>query len=120
MGNWDFDMAYNGVFQYGDPAIGVSRTYVSSNIKKGLAFTNTSQYRNPKVDELFDQAATAPTDEERQRLYTEVQKILAEDVPLAWIDDTNYSTFLDKRVHDAITTGLGAVDTYADAWMEAR
>ena len=120
MGNWDFDMAYNGVFQYGDPAIGVSRTYVSSNIKKGLAFTNTSQYRNPKVDELFDQAATAPTDEERQRLYTEVQKILVEDVPLAWIDDTNYSTFLDKRVHGAITTGLGAVDTYADAWLDPK
>ena len=97
-----------------------SRTYVSSNIKKGLAFTNTSQYRNPKVDELFDQAATAATDEERQRLYTEVQKILAEDVPLAWIDDTNYSTFLDSRVHGAITTGLGAVDTYADAWLAPK
>ena len=120
MGNWDFDMAYNGVFQYGDPAIGVSRTYVSSNIKKGLAFTNTSQYRNPKVDALFDQAATAPTDAERQRLYTEIQKILAEDVPLAWIDDTNYSTYLDKRVHGAITTGLGAVGSYADAWLSPQ
>ncbi|AZR92772.1 peptide ABC transporter substrate-binding protein [Bordetella trematum] len=117
MGNWDFDMAYNGVFQYGDPAIGVSRTYVSSNIKKGLPFTNTSQYSNPKVDELFEQASRATSDEERQKLYTEVQQILVEDVPLAWINDTNYSIFLDKRVHDAVTTGLGAVDTYADAWM---
>ncbi|OZI29834.1 peptide ABC transporter substrate-binding protein [Bordetella genomosp. 10] len=118
MGNWDFDMAYDGVFQYGDPAIGVSRTYVSSNIKKGLPFTNTSQYRNPKVDELFDKAATATSDAERQKLYSEVQQILVEDVPVAWIDDTNYITFLDKRVHNAITTGLGAIDSYADAWME--
>lgn len=117
VGNWDFDMAGNGVFQYGDPAIGVSRTYLGSNIRKGLMFSNTSQYNNPKVDELFNQAATAATDEERQKLYSQVQQILVEDVPVLWLADTNYSTLLNKRVHNAITTGLGAVDTYSDAWL---
>ncbi|OZI40224.1 peptide ABC transporter substrate-binding protein [Bordetella genomosp. 1] len=120
VGNWDYDMGMNGVFQYGDPAIGVARTYLGSNIKKGLMFTNTSQYNNPKVDELFNKAAVAPTDEERQKLYSEVQQILVEDVPVVWIADTNYTTFLNKRVHDAITTGLGAVDTYADAWLSKQ
>lgn len=117
VGNWDFDMAGNGVFQYGDPAIGVSRTYMGSNIRKGLMFSNTSQYNNPKVDELFTKAAAAPTDAERQKLYTEVQQILVEDVPVLWLADTNYSTLLNKRVHDAVTTGLGAVDTYSEAWL---
>ena len=117
VGNWDFDMGSNGVFQYGDPAIGVSRTYLGSNIKKGLMFTNTSQYNNPKVDELFNAAATAATDEERQKLYSEVQRILVEDVPVLWIADTNYSTLLNKRVHDAVTTALGVVDTQSDTWL---
>ncbi|WP_417221665.1 ABC transporter substrate-binding protein [Achromobacter spanius] len=117
VGNWDFDMGANGVFQYGDPAIGVSRTYVSSNIKKGMMFTNTSQYSNPKVDELFNAAATAATDEERQKLYSEVQRILVEDVPVLWVADTNYSTLLNKRVHNAVTTALGVVDTQSDTWL---
>ncbi|MCY1518972.1 Periplasmic dipeptide transport protein [compost metagenome] len=117
MGNWDFDMAYNGVFQYGDPAIGVSRTYISSNIKKGLAFSNTSQYNNPKVDELFNAAAAAPSDEARQKLYSEVQRILVEDVPVLWLADTNYSTLLNKRVHNAVTTALGVVDSQSETWL---
>ncbi len=120
VGNWDFDMAVNGVFQYGDPAIGVARTYISSNIKKGLMFTNTSQYNNPKVDELFAQAALAPTDEERQKLYSEVQQILVEDVPLVWLTDSRYFTYLNKRVNNAITSSLGAVDTYSDAWLSKK
>ena len=83
-------------------------------------FTNTSQYRNPKVDQLFAQAAVAPTDEERQKLYSEVQRILVEDVPVAWLTDSHYQNFFNKRVHNAITTGLGAVDTYSDAWMSKK
>jgi peptide/nickel transport system substrate-binding protein len=117
VGNWDFDMGANGVFQYGDPAIGVSRTYLGSNIKKGLMFSNTSQYDNPKVDELFNAAATAATDEERQKLYSEVQRILVEDVPVLWLADTNYSTLLNKRVHNAVTTALGVVDTQSETWL---
>ncbi|ARP95303.1 ABC transporter substrate-binding protein [Bordetella genomosp. 13] len=117
VGNWDFDMAGNGVFQYADPAIGVSRTYLGSNIRKGVMFSNTSQYNNPKVDELFNLAAQAGSDAERQKYYSEAQRILVEDVPLLWLIDTNYGTHLNKRVHDAITTGLGAAGNYADAWL---
>ena len=120
VGNWDFDMAANGVFQYGDPAIGVARTYISSNIKKGLMFTNTSQYSNPRVDELFAKAAAAPTDDERAALYSEIQKILVEDVPVVWFSQSEYQTLLNTRVRDAIVTGLGAVDSYSEAWLAAK
>jgi len=120
VGNWDFDMGANGVFQYGDPAIGVARTYLGSNIKKGLMFSNTSQYNNPKVDELFNAAAVAPTDEERQKLYSEVQKILVEDAPVLWIADTNYVTLTTKRVHNPVETALGVVDTQADTWLSKQ
>ena len=52
-----------------------------------------------------------------QKLYSEVQRILVEDVPVLWIADTNYSTLLNKRVHDAVTTALGVVDTQSDTWL---
>jgi peptide/nickel transport system substrate-binding protein len=116
MGNHDFHMGANGVYQYGDPAIGVARTYISSNIKKGLMFSNTAQYSNPKVDELFAKAATAQ-DSERQALYTEMQQLVVEDVPIMWMYDTLGTTFFNKRVNDAYTTGLGFAGSYAEAWL---
>ena len=116
IGSHDFHMGANGVYQYGDPAIGVARTYVSSNIKKGLMFSNTAQYSNPKVDALFAKAATAP-DAERQALYSEVQKTIVEDAPVMWMYDTLGTTFFNKRVHNAYTTGLGFAGSYAEAWL---
>jgi len=38
-------------------------------------------YANPEVDKLLEQAATAPTQEERAKLYMKVQELLAEDCP---------------------------------------
>lgn len=116
IGNHDFQLGTNGVFQYGDPAIGVARTYLSTNIHKGLMFSNTSQYKNPKVDELFAKAAEA-RDAERQALYSEIQKLLVEDVPVMWVYDVVGTTFFNKNVHDAYTTGLGSAGSYAEAWL---
>jgi peptide/nickel transport system substrate-binding protein len=42
---------------------------------------NRTYYSNSEVDRLIDLATTAPTDEERKRYYSDVQKIVAEDVP---------------------------------------
>lgn len=116
VGNHDYQMAGNGVYQYGDPAIGVARNYISSNIKKGLMFSNTSQYSNPKVDELFAKANVAP-DSERQALYTAIQQQVVEDVPIMWLNDALGTTIFNKRVNNAYTTGLGFAGSYAEAWL---
>jgi peptide/nickel transport system substrate-binding protein len=42
---------------------------------------NRAYYRNPEVDRLIDLASTARTDEERRKYYSDVQKIVADDVP---------------------------------------
>ena len=56
MGEMDFDMSWDTVFNWGDPVIGVHRTYVSSNIGKGV-WSNTQGYANPRVDEILEAAA---------------------------------------------------------------
>ncbi|MFX5743272.1 hypothetical protein ABTE37_20235, partial [Acinetobacter baumannii] len=33
--NWEYEMTVNLLYQLGDPALGVSRSYVSTNIRKG-------------------------------------------------------------------------------------
>ncbi|MEM7198170.1 MAG: ABC transporter substrate-binding protein, partial [Pseudomonadota bacterium] len=50
IGNHDFDLTWDAVFNWGDPVIGVHRTYQSSNIKKGVIWSNTQQYANARVD----------------------------------------------------------------------
>jgi len=116
MANGEYQMAATGLFQYGDPAIGVARNYISSNIKKGVAFSNTAQYQNKEVDELFAQAEQAP-EAERAALYAQVQKILVEDVPVLWMFGENDFTFFNKRVMDAYTSALGPAGSYARAWL---
>jgi ABC-type dipeptide transport system, periplasmic component len=115
--NWDYDLTFNFVYQYGDPALGVSRTYVSDNIRKGVMFSNTMGYANPEVDRLFAQAAQTNKDEERQQLYSAAQKILVEDVPVAWLLEMEFPTFVDKRFKNAITTAIGVNESYDSVYM---
>src|SRR3954451_20398816 len=98
--NWDFDLTFNFLYQLGDPAIGVSRNYLSSNIIKGNPFANSEGYSNPEVDKLFAEAAVAPSDEERQRLYTKVQQLIVEDVAILWLLELEYPTIYRCNIKD--------------------
>ena len=42
---------------------------------------NRGHYNNPAVDGLLDRASVATTDLERRALYSEVQKIIADEAP---------------------------------------
>ncbi len=79
---YDFDATVDGAFNYGDPVIGVHRTYLSSNIKPGVIWSNTQNYANPKVDELLAQATMEPDIEKRKKLYAEFQRQVVSDAPV--------------------------------------
>lgn len=114
--NWDFDMTHQTFYQYGDPAIGVARAYISSNIIKGSPFANVGGYSNPEVDALFDEAATAAR-EQRPDLYKRVQDILMEDVPLLWLIEEEKPTVYRCEVQDMVTTAIGINDGLRNAWI---
>ena len=115
--NWDFDLTFNFLYQLGDPAIGVARSYVSSNIAKGNPFGNVGGYSNPEVDKLFAEAANAPEDK-RQELYTRVQKILVEELPVLWLLELDFPTVSRCNVKDLVTTAIGVNDAMRDAWKQ--
>lgn len=69
-----------------DPAIGIGRLYDCDNVRH-QAYTNTSGYCNPEVDELFARAARASEFEQRREIYNQVQALLVEEAPLFWIVD---------------------------------
>ncbi|KFB08255.1 ABC transporter substrate-binding protein [Nitratireductor basaltis] len=118
LAEWDYDMAFTYLYQYGDPALGVARTYISSNIAKGSQWNNVEGYENEKVDELFAKAAVAVTAEERQEIYTELQKILTDDVPVAWLLELGFPTIYRCNVKDLVTTAIGVNDGFKDAYIE--
>lgn len=116
IGNWEYETSINFVYQFGDPTLGVERTYVSTNIQK-VTFTNTGGYANPRVDALFAQARNATAAAERQRAFTDVQKILCEEVPQIWLMEMSFPTIHDKRLHNVVTTGLGVHAAYDDVFF---
>ncbi|MGJ4961911.1 ABC transporter substrate-binding protein [Bradyrhizobium sp. HKCCYLRH3061] len=97
--NFDFDLTMDTVYNWGDPVIGVNRTYLTSNIRKGVIWSNTQQYSNPKVDELLQAAAVETSPEKRKALYSEFQKIVVSDVPIYFINVSPY--------YNAFAKGLG-------------
>ena len=80
----DFDVGFASFENGPDPDIGVKRTVVSSNIG-AIPFSNGASYRNPRVDELFELAASETNKEKRAAYYFEAQDILVKDVPYLWL-----------------------------------
>lgn len=115
---WDFDLAFTYLYQYGDPALGVARTYISSNIAKGSPWNNVSGYENPKVDELFAEAAVAVGADARQEIYDELQKVIVEDVPVAWMLELEFPTIYRCEVKDLVETAIGVNDGFKDAYID--
>ena len=95
---YDFDMTWDTVFNWGDPVIGVNRTYQSSNIKPGVIWSNTQQYENPKVDEIIEAAGVETDPEKRRQLYFEMQEILNDDLPLYPMYAVPYHTITSTQV----------------------
>ncbi|MEE8392476.1 MAG: ABC transporter substrate-binding protein [Anaerolineae bacterium] len=99
IGNWDFDMTMDSVYNWGDPIIGVHRTYLCDNIRAGVVWSNTQNYCNPRVDEILEQAEVELDQEKRKALYGEFQQILTKELPIVWINVLPF--------HTVYHTGLG-------------
>jgi peptide/nickel transport system substrate-binding protein len=97
MATHEFDMSWDTVFNWGDPVIGVHRTYVCDNIKEQV-WSNTQSYCNEKVDELLAQAGVETDPEKRTQLYSEFQKIVAEELPLYPVYAVPYHTISNAKV----------------------
>ncbi len=97
MGEMDFDLSWDTVFNWGDPVIGVHRTYLSSNIAKGV-WSNTQGYSNARVDEILEMAAKEIDPDKRKALYVEFQQIVADEVPLYFTNTLPYHTVYSDNV----------------------
>ncbi|MFZ4479428.1 MAG: ABC transporter substrate-binding protein [Rhodoferax sp.] len=82
---FQFEATLDSAYNWGDPVIGVHRTWLTSNIKPGVIWSNTQSYSNAKVDELLAAAAKEMNLAKRKAQYKEMQKLVVDDCPVAFI-----------------------------------
>jgi peptide/nickel transport system substrate-binding protein len=107
------------VFNWGDPVIGVHRTYLTRNIRKGVIWSNTQSYSNPKVDALLDAAAAEPDTAKRKELYKEFQQIVVDDVPILFLHGFPYGQSASVKVKELPESIWGPLSPYDQVNMEA-
>jgi peptide/nickel transport system substrate-binding protein len=61
---------------------------------------NSGYYANPKVDELLEAARTATDQDERARLYREMQEIVQEDAPWVFVANWKQNAVTSDRVEN--------------------
>lgn len=116
VGNWEYDTTINFLYQFGDPTLGVERSYVTSNIQR-VTFTNTGGYSNPRVDALFAAARSASVAAERQAAFSDVTKLLIDDMAQIWLMEMSFPTIHDRRLRNVVTTGLGVHSSFDDVFL---
>jgi peptide/nickel transport system substrate-binding protein len=111
----DFDMCCTPFSNIYDPSVGVQRVYWSKNIIKGVPFSNTSYYRNPRVDELLEAAAIETDPAKRLAEFTEFQHIVMADAPDINIGVPHWITIYNKRAqgHSITADGIEGSLSYA-------
>ncbi|MBU1358164.1 MAG: ABC transporter substrate-binding protein [Gammaproteobacteria bacterium] len=117
MATHDFDMSMDMVFNWGDPIIGVHRTYLSTNIKP-IVWTNTQSYSNPKVDELLNTAGGLVDPTKRKAYYATFEKIVTDELPIYFINQVPYHTAFSKKLGNTPTTIWGPMSPYDEIYFK--
>ncbi len=113
--NHNFEMTLDSVFNWGDPVIGVHRTYQSTNIRKGVPWHNTQQFKNADVDAIMEKAGTLFDLEARKAAYAEMQKLVVEEAPVAYINASPYHTIYNhERVGNPPTDSIWGTSSPLD------
>ena len=120
LSNWDFDMTLTYTYQLGDPAVGVQRLFVASNIVKGGIAANNQGYDNPEADKLWEKAAVSPDPAERQKLYTQIQTILNQDVANAFLFEIYFPTLYRDKVKNLVQGAIGLNESFDNVYIEEK
>ncbi len=115
----EYEMYIGGGGVYGaEPSIS-AKYYLSTGFTPGGA--NSIHYSNPKIDELYAKGRSVSAQAERKAVYTEIGKILNEELPsiFLWSPNTNFGvnkrligfkapSYVNNRVWNAEEWSLGS------------
>ncbi len=112
----DFDLGISSFENGPDPDIGVKRTVISGNIG-AIPFSNGAGYRNPRIDELFELAASETDRQKRASYYFEAQDILVKDLPYLWLYESQGAAVYKSQLQGMYQWSAKSSVYFAqDAW----
>ncbi len=79
---------------------------------------NRGRYRNPEVDRLLEEGTRGASKEERRRVYSRIQRILAEEVPYVCLWHKSNAAVLSRRVRGFSLTPAGDFSVLAGVTLE--
>jgi peptide/nickel transport system substrate-binding protein len=87
-------------------------------VKKGVIWSNTEGYCNPKVDQILNEAARAVDFEKRKALYADFQGIVTDDLPFLWTNEEVLTTiWLKDRVKNLPLSIWGGMAPYDKMYL---
>ena len=93
----------------------------ASNTLRTGELNNFSGYSNPEMDELLDQGLIETDPEARKEIYSQVQKIVARDVPFLYVKFWDWFNIFSPRVKGLPENPLVAGNQYQflhEAWLD--
>ena len=114
----EFQMTINNVWNWGDPVIGVHRTYLCDN-RVGVIWTNNTGYCNSSADRLLEAAGQELDPEARRVLYEQFQQIVAEDVPIYFLTTPPFWQAYNPAVRNGPTNTIwGLMSPMHEVWLD--
>lgn len=112
-----FEVTMDSVWNWGDPVIGVHRTWLSSNIKPGVIWSNTQSYSNAQADSLMAAAGQEMNMAKRKALYKDLQKIVVDDCPVAFLLEPTVTEAYTAKVANPPRGIWGLLDSMVELSM---
>src|SRR5688572_14942803 len=106
-----YDIAVTGESAYVDP-----NTLIFQNFKSGES-GNFVNYSNPEMDELIDQGIAVTDQEERARIYQEIQALLLEDLPWISLFVANQFEAMKDHVQGYVHIPTGSNASFRTTWL---
>ena len=114
----DYQMTINNVWNWGDPVIGVHRSYLTDNIDQGI-WTNNTGYSNAEVDRILAEAGQELDAERRAALYAEFQQIVSDEVPIYYLTTPQFWQAYNPTVQDPPTRTIwGMMSPMHEVWLD--
>ncbi|MEM9564717.1 MAG: ABC transporter substrate-binding protein [Actinomycetota bacterium] len=114
-----YDVAYTQVWNWGDPVIGVNRSYDCENRidPPGVIWSNNSWYCNEDVDALLDEAAVTFDTDERASLYFEASELINQDAPIVYLGKPEVFQIRTTAVQNPPVGIWGVMSPWTDVWL---
>jgi peptide/nickel transport system substrate-binding protein len=100
----EFDLAYMSLDSAEDPDLGVTRIYACN--PKNLPYRNPTGLCDPAIDNAFNAAATATTNEKRAEHYAEAERLILAELPSMPIAFSTGITVVNKSIDMDKATSL--------------